>query len=1403
MKWYLGANSFAMIMEQDRKHWLLKTDRTKQVQDTITGDMFKGRIDNMGSDIVIETEKSYTQDAVVHNATFSSENVADVFDLASSVFPFIPEMNGLHFLRLKSINLKVNDEYHNFRLKLTNVTECYIPMAPDASDPDVFSYKWYRTTDTPVLEAMDGNGQWTIHQNIEFDTGVTNPVYYYPADDVLMPVEIDVTGTTLTTSLITDQDMIGYPLVWFTCDEANLGPKITLADDTIPSPQSGTLILSMGHAGNVSMYTNKLYPAVGVESDTVPTDTLSEWKLVCENPAEGVFDGTISDFTKRIKSVLLTRYDDTTTDQQYIRFINEKGNNRITMNMEVGWTYDSNTNSYFITMNNFASNLYGTSSVLIPAFDVKLDESIPFENTTNDTGFAGMSFGSSKQTEDRYPHDLVNLEGLPQWLKDPEANASSQRMSIYAVHNTPFYNPSDQSTRQIAGLIMDPGVERTYDSNFHPGEYRIDNVTIMSGGTGYNHMMDERVVVYGYYHDAQFYREDTYTTLIEAVAGKMYVDIPTYDRYWYNATDEAFIMVDRTQSNVYGNNRFWLQLNDGSKSRTLFGVTSIDWVTGAATRVDPLYHESDENVMEMVYGYYDAEKNEFFTDYTELVPIECEQNKVYYATNVSSGIQVFGYGISTHTFTPLPGYDAGSAYEETYNTKTITGQNMITQWLCDNSVYTTDALMTARLAQLNGTGTGAMANGEPWWLYTYTTGTGLVIAVDENNIVEMEAPFTSDDVPTEQIGRVYVLSNDSPVYQNNKTAKNPKPERTIARICDIPISVMQLSNIHGLAPTSVVDKKYIRSEATFTENDLNYIMNDSKSRWVRPTALNASGNPVYSGDPEGQSNAFIFDSMELLNTVDLIYHNDFREITNLNRSVNPDDVSVAVISEAGSRYQVGSTGTIVVGGYSFTYEVMSVGASGNVTSVEIGSNDDPDARINLANFDMASDETLSGLTVPYGTAPNVSENNSYGTGLKVRLQIANYADLVPKKGNVFTDLYAFVSDFDGIWLATRKNNQWIKNTQLAATYKSEVNSSSGEVSLRDSYMNSILPSARVLPVAPMSEYQASIGLNAFVTASSINVVDTKCTPVHVPSTAASSETDMYDDLTVIDINKLYCDNWGKLSAASHSEAAVLESIRATGAYRFDSYIFWRWENEQDTSCVTFVYGVIHRSLDNLQSNDSTSTLPGNELVTPQYVHTNTQTTIMWNVPHVGPMVWMFDPYSTVHEKYYVNAHTRELYVTREPLTWDEIEIWNSAHTKLNIVNNGAISYNIYTNNPAYVAGDTSKVIYQQPNYAHIIKADQVVSENVPTPMGSWRLVFPSINTTGTYKLKTTEGTDVREFTPVRMTLLRGSNIGNTIDVLNADGDPVNYKTLLVDENTTTSQIDLRLYDQETHRWENV
>ena len=67
--------------------------------------------------------------------------------------------------------------------------------------------------------------------------------------------------------------------------------------------------------------------------------------------------------------------------------------------------------------------------------------------------------------------------------------------------------------------------------------------------------------------------------------------------------------------------------------------------------------------------------------------------------------------------------------------------------------------------------------------------------------------------PELEVSRVYLITNDGVAYINNEVSKNPKAERTAARICDIPTSFTQLLSVSGKSPTLLMDDKYIRMEA--------------------------------------------------------------------------------------------------------------------------------------------------------------------------------------------------------------------------------------------------------------------------------------------------------------------------------------------------------------------------------------------------------------------------------------------------------------------------------------------------------------------------------------------------------------------------------------------------------------
>ena len=55
---FLGYNNLGVILEQERKHWLLKPDKKLNVQDSVTGSIFQGKLDNLGNEIIAETNKT-------------------------------------------------------------------------------------------------------------------------------------------------------------------------------------------------------------------------------------------------------------------------------------------------------------------------------------------------------------------------------------------------------------------------------------------------------------------------------------------------------------------------------------------------------------------------------------------------------------------------------------------------------------------------------------------------------------------------------------------------------------------------------------------------------------------------------------------------------------------------------------------------------------------------------------------------------------------------------------------------------------------------------------------------------------------------------------------------------------------------------------------------------------------------------------------------------------------------------------------------------------------------------------------------------------------------------------------------------------------------------------------------
>ena len=593
----------------------------------------------------------------------------------------------------------------------------------------------------------------------------------------------------------------------------------------------------------------------------------------------------------------------------------------------------------------------------------------------------------------------------------------------------------------------------------------------------------------------------------------------------------------------------------------------------------------------------------------------------------------------------------------------------------------------------------------------------------------------------------------------------------------------------------------------YTEEDKNKLYNELTSRWVKPMHLSRSGEPVYS--EMGLTNRFIFESLEELLDVDMDLYNNFRTMMNLNPKVDVSQVELNdPIDDPGSGYAETNMGLCIIGGSSFTYTVNSVDDAGRVTSLSI-TPDEHVTEIPLWNFDF--NVRGSNRTSVYGTSPL----NGNGKGLKISFSI-NYEyfqSILPYKGEYYTDLFALVRENDGLFLYTfdidttsgemPKPGTWTKGMKLSEFEVTSTNKSEGGIATQESFINSIIPKLEGLPVPRKEDHVENVRINVMQTANTISVIDTNYTPV-MP-VRESDDDDEPIPSNVIDICKFYCDGILKGNAASRSANAVVEAIRRMNLQRYDSYIIWRWErpNSMDTN---FLFGIVTRGLNNYFTTDVTTKLPTNQLNCDNYVHFNPSTTVIWNVPGVGPMIWVYDPNTTKKEEYRIDAETMNLEVIRKEMTYADIDIRNTdGYEPIKVVDeNGNYLWNIMTNNPQNIPYTPSadEPLYQNPPMTNM--GDIIIGTNVNlTPenhkmKGNWKLVFPRINT---FKLSNDITNTV--FNPKRMETIKGKNLNitDTSRVYDTDGNDVSSKTLIIDDNENGLQMSV--YNSATSRWENI
>lgn len=647
------------------------------------------------------------------------------------------------------------------------------------------------------------------------------------------------------------------------------------------------------------------------------------------------------------------------------------------------------------------------------------------------------------------------------------------------------------------------------------------------------------------------------------------------------------------------------------------------------------------------------------------------------------------------------------------------------------------------------------------------------------------------------VGRVYILSNDEAVYENNETTAFPKPARTAARICDIPTSIVQLTGISGVSPASVVDPKYIRSEASFSAEDKDRLYNDIlASRWVRPIHLRLYGHENTSG------NDYVFTSVEDLESIDLISQNDFRKKLNLNPKVDPKTVSAGMIVDGGRGYKVGDYGLVYVGGFAFQYNVLEVNNLGGVTKFSIspiksGDKNKTFPNISLSNFELSS--TIAGITETYGTSPV----KGHGRGFKCSLYLGNPEQYLMEYGDVFTDLFALVKLSTGLWIYTY-NGKWNAYMNIAEFESFDPNLPYQTPS--DAFMASIMSRRTQMKCCRYVNCEELTSLDMLATPSFVNVVDNDHTPVQIDVPIAN-EMKYVERRTVVDFCKFRCEGIKEYIASTKTQDGVVQCLSENGEIEAECYIAYKWDDERDASNKKFYAGIIKRSFNNIVQYNNTpgsqSILPVNHLRWQKNVHSNPNTTIVWDVPNVGPMMWIFNPSYEIHEKYHIDTERRSFYIERTTLSWDDIDIYNEddPNQPISLFKDDILDYTILTNSP-YKGGSQFHVhdpeIYAQPQFYEIEKRLKLKKNLSSRPTGNWECIFPRVHG---LLFKTVNDRNVAtRYIPIQMHAIHTNDVKRLSPIINPEtGWDESARTIIFED--TSKGVRLRVFNGETKQWD--
>ena len=317
--------------------------------------------------------------------------------------------------------------------------------------------------------------------------------------------------------------------------------------------------------------------------------------------------------------------------------------------------------------------------------------------------------------------------------------------------------------------------------------------------------------------------------------------------------------------------------------------------------------------------------------------------------------------------------------------------------------------------------------------------------------------------PELETGRVYIVSNDKAVYENNEETTNPKAPLTFARICDIPTSYNQLVNIKNVAPTLVIDVSYVRTEASYDTADKNVSYNITNKDHI----IWQPGYIVYPAwyDVEASMEAIRYPKYSRLN-----------ELIDLS---NSDNISFD-INDDSEGYAVDDTFQFYVGGICIKGIVDEVDG-GKVTKVSYLSYDDNGELIKTDYPNLSYSKTVRSNFTHRESSFETESTKGTGTNLFIRITIS---DSLWNSTNVIDVGYAddefyLMKDYDGsIWAFVKESNAFVQDSQISGIdiYKN-IYDSGDTITTRDAFIYNM--------INPISNELTSVDVNGIVTISNV------------------------------------------------------------------------------------------------------------------------------------------------------------------------------------------------------------------------------------------------------------------------------------------------------------------------------